>query len=534
MRGFIALAAIAAAALAAPPALAQRDQRRAEITPYIAIDQVVSASLKTDDSVTYTDVSAGVDAQVLTRRIAIGASVNYEHRFSYQRRYGDDDVVNGLVRGVAKVAPGLQIEGGALATRARGDTRGIDPGFFTGNRGNTSKLYSVFAGPSYATNFGPLGASANYRIGYTKVTVPGFTGVPAGQPRTDYFDDELSQEASASLSVKSGVLFPFGATLSGAWERDDAGQLDQRFDGKYVRGDVIQPVSGTFAVTAGAGYEKIEISQRDPQRDVQGNPVIDANGRYATDPASPRRLAYNTDGLFWDAGVVWKPSPRTSLEARVGRRYGSMSYTGTLSYAPRPDTALAVGVYDQVTTFGHQLRGALNGLPTSFVASRDQFVRGFNGCAFGTNGSAGGCLNGVLQSVSSAAYRARGVDAVLSTSRGRYTAGIGAGYAQRRFFAPESVGFTVSGVTDESWYGQAFAGVELTPRSSANLNAFVNYYQSGLPGAGSVLGSGATGTYNVNFGRLGASASLGLYGFDQDKGTSDLTASALLGMRYSF
>ena len=40
------------------------------------------------------------------------------------------------------------------------------------------------------------------------------------------------------------------------------------------------------------------------------------------------------DGLIWDAGVMWRPSRRTSLESYVGRRYGTMSYHGTFAYAP--------------------------------------------------------------------------------------------------------------------------------------------------------------------------------------------------------
>ena len=112
-----------------------------------------------------------------------------------------------------------------------------------------------------------------------------------------------------------------------------ASQLSQRYEGKYARGDVVLPVLPTLALTAGVGYEKIEVSQKDPLLDAAGNPVTDSKGRFVTDPASPRRIAYETDGLIYDAGVIWRPSPRTTLQARVGRRYGGMTYTGSLSYA---------------------------------------------------------------------------------------------------------------------------------------------------------------------------------------------------------
>ena len=44
----------------------------------------------------------------------------------------------------------------------------------------------------------------------------------------------------------------------------------------------------------------------------------------------------------------------------------------------------------------------------------------------------------MFQSISTASYRARGVDAVLSATRGRSTYGVGAGYANRELYSPKS------------------------------------------------------------------------------------------------
>ena len=41
--------------------------------------------------------------------------------------------------------------------------------------------------------------------------------------------------------------------------------------------------------------------------------------------AAPRQIAYRTDGVYYDAGVVWRPNRRVSAEARVGKRFGSIS-----------------------------------------------------------------------------------------------------------------------------------------------------------------------------------------------------------------
>src|SRR3546814_8934986 len=115
---------------------------------------------------------------------------------------------------------------------------------------------------------------------------------------------------------------------SDLYEREDASQLDQRYEGKYARADVTMPIGPTVALLGGVGYEDIEIGQRDPLLDADGVPVRDANGRFVTDTSSPRRLSFDTDGLIWDAGVMWRPSRRTSLTARVGRRYGDPLHPG--------------------------------------------------------------------------------------------------------------------------------------------------------------------------------------------------------------
>src|SRR3546814_12763327 len=84
---------------------------------------------------------------------------------------------------------------------------------------------------------------------------------------------------------------------SDLYEREDASQLDQRYEGKYARADVTMPIGPTVALLGGVGYEDIEIGQRDPLLDADGVPVRDANGRFVTDTSSPRRLSFDTDEI---------------------------------------------------------------------------------------------------------------------------------------------------------------------------------------------------------------------------------------------
>ena len=266
-------------------------------------------------------------------------------------------------------------------------------------------------------------------------------------------------------------------------------------------------VSPTIALAGGVGYEKIETSQRDPLL-TSADPALDEDGRFVTDRNSPRRIAYRTEGVYYDAGVVWRPHRRIEVRGSVGRRYGSTSFTGSLAYQASPTVGYSAVVYDTVTTFGRQLRTGLVNTPTSFRVQRDPFAQQFGDCVFGTTGaSPGGCFDDVFQSISTASYRARGIEGVAVATRGRSTSGAGLGYANRKLYAPNTgSGIVVYGQEDESVYGRLFYSRALTAVSSVDANLFANYYDSELQGAEGVWSGGGQAAYNRRFGRLGATA----------------------------
>ncbi len=531
MRSLIILGATCAVVFA--PAAQART--RSVVTPYIAVDQTVFADLKNGDEVfTYTTLSAGLDAQISTERVDLGVAYQFQYRYGWNQP--DTDVHDGIVRGRFVAVPNLlSFEAGALATRTRTDIRGSAANPNLGTPSNIAQLYSAYVGPTIATRIGELDVGALYRFGYTKAEVKTRGLLAPGQSELGVFDDSTSHVAGAYVGMGPGEL-PFGWRISGGYEREDASQLDQRFEAKTVRGDVTVPVTSSLALVGGAGYEQIESSYRDALRDVNGVPVVDGSGRFQTDPASPRLLAFETDGFIWDAGVLYKPSRRTSIEARVGQRYGGTIYTLAGSYQPNENFAFDVSAYDGIQTFGRQINSALAGLPTQFTVARNPFGGQLTGCVYGTGaGAAGNCLNGALQSLANGTFRARGVNAVMRYGRGPWTAGGGIGYAQRRFFAPNGVLSAANGTVDESVYAQAFVVRRLDARSELNGDVYINWYNSGLAGAPDVLGTGATATYSRSFGRnLSGSASLGLYSTSIDDVESTLTGAARVGARYSF
>lgn len=517
-------------------ALAPQVQARSDVSPYLEVGQVVTADLKNGgDVLTYSTVAAGIDASISGPRAEVQANYRYERRFSYQNDVDDQSVHTGLARARIDVAPELlSFEAGALATRARSDIRGEAAPLLVGNVSNQSQLYSLYAGPSLATSVGALDIAAAYRVGYTKVEASNSFTAPIGQPTLDQYDDSLSHFATASVGMQPGTL-PFGWSVSGGYEREDAGQLDQRFEGKYARADVTFPVTPTVALVGGVGYEDIAVSQRPVLIDPLGEPVIDGNGRFVTDELAARQLAYEFDGLYWDAGVLWRPSNRTSLEARVGRRYGSMSYFGTFSWQATQNSGLQLAVYDELQTFGQQLSDNLSRLPTSFTVPRNALADNVSGCVFGSAG-AGGCLNDALGAINTSAYRSRGLALLWSTTRGRWNAGVGGGYSQRKYVAPTQPGvFSTNGLKDETWYAQGQVGYALSPRTDFTGDVYVTLFDPGIVGAGNVLSTGATGSLTHRFTRkLDANATLGLYSTRIDGFEGDLVASAFAGLRYSF
>lgn len=507
------------------------------IVPYLEVQQVALADLSGDsDVLTYSAIAAGIDASINTQRAAGTLSYRYERRIPWNDDLGDQSIHTGLARGSLRLIPNtLTLDGGAIATRTRTDIRGAAPVFFTGDNNNVTQVYGTYLGPTLSTRAGPLQIGANYRFGYVRAEANDNILLAPNQPRLDRYDSGTSHSFNASVGMPSGDL-PFGWTVSGGYTREDTSQLDQRFDAKYVRGDLVIPVSPTLALTAGAGYEDLEASQRAPLFTPAGLPVVNGNGRYVTDPASPRQLAYDQDGLIYDAGVIWRPNRRTTFQFRAGHRYGGTTVVGSLDWRMTRDSGLQVSVFDGIESFGRLLTRNLNSLPTGFALSGNPLVDNLGGCVFGSDPGTGTCFDNSFQSLSTANFRNRGVSALYTLGRGPWSFGLGAGYQQRKYLAPvNGTLFTLNGVKDESWTAQANASRRLSEASAVTVALFADWYKSGIAGANDVSSLGGTASYNHTFGqRLSGQASVGVYTYDQEVFDAQTSGQMLLGLRYQF
>jgi len=540
----LALRALGLAGLAGGIALATaasvQGEPRTVIQPYLEIQQVLNADLNGGDTLTYTSVGGGVDVAVETRRVQATISYNYQRRIGWGDNLADDDVHSGLAAAQVAVVPNvLNFDAGALAVRSGADIRSPIAAARTADDRNAVDVYSVYAGPTLSTKAGPLDVSASYRLGYVAIDDHGLAGVnlAPGQPRIDRYDSSTVQSAAASVGMATGEL-PFGWTLGAGWEREDAKRLDSDFEGKYVRGDVVVPVSSHLAVTGGVGYEKFQSSQQDIVRDSNGVPVVTAGGALVPDPSKPRLLAYDQSGLIWDAGVIWRPSPRTELQARVGQRYGGTTFTGSLEHKLSETSGISATVYDSVDSFGHLLVTDLAGVPRRFNNRRSNTgMNGIGGCVFGKDPGSGACFDDALQAINNFTFRSRGANFLYSAEHGPWSYGIGASYDQRRYFAPPAASnvFVLSGVTDRSWSLQANASRRLTRRSGYDLDAYASWYDSGITGAGTSSSLGLTGSYYRSLfnEHIQANVAAGIY--NTDTGRFDSTvASLLVGLRYNF
>jgi hypothetical protein len=509
---------------------------RVRITPYIEAGLVATAELSPGNTTTtYGVLAAGVDASIRGRNNEGSASLRYERRIGWGNNSADGDAISGIARLSAAIVPhALMIEAGALAARSKVENNGAAVLGPLDRGSSVARVYSAYAGPSVSTRMGDVAVNGGYRIGYTKVESPGAVTAAPGQTPIDVFDDSIVHSANIHAGTRAGEALPIGIGAGAGYNREDISNLDQRIEDFHARGDVTLPLNSEIALVGGAGWEKVEVSSRDAVRDAGGLPVIGSDGRLVTDKLAPRVIAFDTSGLIWDAGIVWRPSRRTAFEAHVGRRYGSTTYYGSFGYAPSARSSLNISVYDNITGFGGQLNSALAGLPTQFEAARNPLTGDINGCVVAQ--AQGNCLSGALGSIRSSVFRSRGVMASYGVTLGRLQAGLGAGYDRRKFIgAPGTVLALANGVIDQNYWAAAYLNGTIDRSSRFSTNFYANWYQSGDALSGDVRSVGATAAYYRSLGgRLTATAALGIDGVNRELLQDIWSASALVGLRYSF
>lgn len=519
-------------------AVATPADARTSIHPYIEAEQVFSADLNghDQDAVTYTGITAGVDATLDGPHVQGQIDYRYDHYFSWSHKYGDTDVHQGLGTVVYQPTPELSLNAAGIATRAKGSYGERSPGFIYGDTTNTTQIYAAQVGPSYATQIGDLTVNADYRFAWTRSSDGDDYDLGAGQPVLQNDFTTTDHVVDASVGTHPGGLgLPFGWKVSGGWTQDNVHFLDARMDDYFGRVDVTQPVSSTLALEGGVGYEKNRASQSAILTDADGNAILDDDRHLQADHSKKRLLSYDEDGLIWDVGVLWRPSTRTTLEVRGGRRYGQTVVTGHFQHQIDPNSSVEVVAYDDVTSFGRQLTSEVGALPTSFNSFATPVPTTLSGCVFGANGGQGGCIP-ALSSVNSDFYRSRGVYADWSARHGLWTYGLGVGYDRRHYLAPGygTEVFSFAGANEQSVNIDAVASRRMSQVSSISVNALASWYDTDAFDTPPYWVYGGAVSYYRDFSRhLSGTASVSASSGSGDNRSNDVIGTGTISVRYT-
>jgi hypothetical protein len=521
------------ASAASAPVMAQDEDRAVTVQPYIEVNQILNAQLSPGDEVlTFTQIAVGVDVNAQGRNSGASVSLRYERNIGYGDAI-DTDTISGVARGSLAIVPqAATFEAGALASRTRVDGGGGVSSNPLVAENAESRIYSLYAGPSVATQIGAVDVNSVARVGYNRLETDNALFDANGDP-VDVFGESMTYTGQVRAGIQPGEVLPVGLGATVGGYQEDISNLDQRVRDLYARADVTVPLTDNFAVVGGIGYEDVEVSSRDVLRDVNGDPVIDSDGRFVTDSSAPRRIAFDVDGLIWDVGVVWSPSSRTSLAATVGRRYDSTTFYGSFAYAPSQRSSLNIAVYDGLTSFGGALGTTLAGLSSDFDAFRNPLTGDFTGLVTGEDGAG---LTGGIGAIRSATFRNQGVLASYQRQIGRTTAAIGAGYDRREYIAAAgTILESINGIADESYFVNAALSRQIGNSGSIATNAYVNWFESGVDN-GDLTAYGASATYARSLtNKLTARAAVGVDYINSEFTAEDFaTATALLGLRYDF
>jgi uncharacterized protein (PEP-CTERM system associated) len=270
---------------------------------------------------------------------------------------------------------------------------------------NRKTVQNYMISPELKHAFGTWGTvEARYSLNYVRTNADKNLVVPGGVVIQNTTTHDWS------LGILSGRQFP-----RLVWGLDAEYQLQERKGNsgnskrKTVRGNVSYPVSLWLSLVGSAGYEKIEDNT----------------------------LSRRPNGFIWDAGVMLKPGPRTSLSVRGGRRYNDTNISVDGQYLFSTRTRLTVGYHDTITTSQNILAQQLAGNVSN--AGGGAGAGGTIGNGFGNQGS--------FSLLNNSFHRKR-AEGALSGSRGRSSFNAGGYYETRDY--------DLTNLREKDWGG--FAG----------------------------------------------------------------------------
>lgn len=511
---------------------------RPEIGAFVSMEQVAESQLHGpgEDDTTYTEISGNLTGRISNRRIVASASYRLSYRIPEMGNIQKNVNQDGLLRLQAQVIDEwLTLETGAIVTRSRVDASGAAPQFNFGNPQNLTQTYSAFMQPTIAHQIGDVGLGLSYRYAYTQ-NESSQNNAGATGPLNDRFDSSKAQQVTLNLGMDPGSL-PFGWKVSSEYRHENTTNLAEHFRSLNLIGEVRVPLANSpIALVASAGYEQTKTSEREALVDpITGIPVLGKGGRFVVDPASPRVLTYDISGMVANAGVIWKPSQRTRMEVRAGRRYGDASFTGLIEMRPSERSGLTLIVSDRVESFGQGVSNGLAGTsPTIDVTHLDP-SSSYQDCLFGKTAGTGQCIGGALGQASASAYRERAANIIVTRTMRTWTFSGSMGYSRRNYIDNPNAPVSLAGVVDESLFGNITLVRPLSRESGLSFSFSGNLFKNGQVGASDVMSGSFSTSYYRTFGRgIQMQASVAVDGSKTDGIPTDVSGRARLGLQYRF
>lgn len=528
---------------------------RGDVTfsPSFDLRQIVSDS-SNRSARGWLEAGARFNLEMDTQRLDGNIAYRYARRF---KEFGDlsrKDRHNANANVSAQLIDDfLLLRAGGVATQYVTDPRGFTSLNNDADTGNQTQIFSGYVEPSIRQRLGGFAeVSAHYRLGATSASGPRVnrlrSGGEIGLDPTDgigsLLSDSVTHSGGVSVASARGTN-TINWSLSSSMTREDVDQLNQKYRGYSVGGELGYEVTQKLELLGSAGYEDIENKQDSIRFDpITGLPVLDADNNFQIDPLNPRRTAFAFSGVYWNAGFRYAPSRRTTLELRAGERYGQVNFYGDFRFQARSGMTVRANFAQTLNSFSRLLTIFEDGVPIggSRLRGIDRFGIPFCVDGIDPDSREGECLTGLTQAVTPATFRLdRGI---ISVTRQLEALSLTASlfYDKRRYVddqqlqAPGVPRFTPSQLgADESVGARGRVGLRLGEKARLNFDTLVSYNVYALSRDRKDTAFTLGTNYSRKLGqRLNVNASL--YGTQRisnnRRDSNRLTASVGLGYRF--
>ncbi len=552
--GFGRLAATASAAIvlsaASSPVLAD-----VSIQPYVSLRQVVNT--QTNDNrgaMGWLEAGAGFEMLLDTNRVQGNVSYQYARRFE---EFGDVSTLNRHNANANVLAEVIEdlffVHAGGLATQYATDMRGFNAINNDESNDNQTQIFSAFIEPRVYQRLGTFATfDARYRLGAVTADgpqssifdLPGDIGLGPGNALGSQLTDSVTQSGDVRLASTRGTN-TINWMLIGAFTHEDIDELDQKYRDYSAGGELGVRVFRQFEVLGSVGYEDIENTQDtilfDP---LTGEPALDSNGRLQVDPAMPRRTAFATDGIYWNAGFRYTPSRRTALEVRGGRRYGASNFFFDFNHQSRSGLLIRANFQQTLNSFSRLLTQSINGVPFNVIRAGgiDQFA--VPHCIIGIDPQSPGgeCVGGLTQSLTPATFRSDNGTVSVSRRQDGLRWTVSGFYDRRRYVDAEQLQAPGQPQLPGDLYGhdESFGvrgSVVLTPGRlhTIGFDTMIarNNYALSLDRRDTLVMAGSTYTRRLNQKMFANGSLYGTHRFTGG-GADSTSLTAAVGVRYNF